>query len=103
MLQARTRRDVKLKAELQEAMESAATKSLIARKVASVLKKRLKERVYTVGEAKELDKLVSAEIKNQVENRIFTRLSNEDVAGLAAKEEDAVHAMGGGTTNKVFL
>lgn len=103
MLQARTRRDVKLKAELQEAMESAATKSLIARKVASVLKKRLKERVYTVGEAKELDKLVSAEIKNQVENRIFTRLSNEDVAGLAAKEEDAVHAMGGDDQQGVFM
>merc|ERR1711939_1083981 len=82
------RQDLNLKHKLEMEMLKPENKQEVTKEVAAILAKKLKERVYTVGEAKELQKLVYEQVSNKRRNRLWTKVTNEAEAAEAKEHEN---------------
>jgi len=86
-LQQAMRGDLRLKQKLEMEMLKPKNKAAITEEVAKILKKKFKERLYTVGEAKELQNFVYAQVSNKMRNKLWTKVTNE-----AAHSQTKEHA-----------
>lgn len=72
-------RNVDLKAALTKAMESSQTKTTVQQRVAKALRKKLHTKVFSVPEAQQLQKLITARVRNDIRNKIWVKITNQYV------------------------
>jgi len=82
--------DVSLKKDMDVEMEK--RRAQMKAESAKTLNRKLRERVYTVGEAKELEKLIDEKVKTKTQNRIWTEITNERAAQKGKDKEEEEEA-----------